>query len=104
MKASVGRMKYPDNHEPTKTATADSQCAFGLNRFSPYRNNPRNADSRKKANIPSMARVWPITPPANREKSDQLVPNWNSIGMPGTTPNTKLMLKILPQKRAASWY
>ena len=52
--------------------------------------------------MPSMASVWPMTPPANREKTDQLVPNWNSMGMPVTTPNTKLMPKILPQKRAAS--
>ncbi len=52
--------------------------------------------------MPSMARVCPMTPPANREKIDQLVPNWNSIGMPVTTPNTKLMPKIFPQKRAAS--
>lgn len=31
----------------------------------------------------------------------QLVPNSNSMGMPVTTPKTKLMPKILPQKRAA---
>ncbi len=32
----------------------------------------------------------------------QLVPNWNSMGMPVTTPMAKLMPKILIQKRAAS--
>src|SRR5712691_7017377 len=31
----------------------------------------------------------------------QLVPNWNSIGMPVTTPRTKLIPKIRAQKRAA---
>jgi hypothetical protein len=31
-----------------------------------------------------------------------LVPNWNSIGMPVTTPMTKVMAKILPQNRAAT--
>ena len=36
------------------------------------------------------------------EKRAQLVPNWNSIGMPVTTPNAKLMPKICAQKRAAS--
>ena len=51
-----------------------------------------------------MARVCPITPPAKREKCDQLVPNWNSIGMPVTTPMAKLMPKILAQKRAALSY
>ena len=49
-----------------------------------------------------MASVCPITPPAKREKCDQLVPNWNSIGIPVTTPMTKLMPKILAQKRAAA--
>src|SRR5215475_1184062 len=75
IQASVATMKNPDSHEPKKTATADHQCAFGLRRFSPYRNKPRNADSRKNANMPSMASVCPITPPANREKCDQFVPN-----------------------------
>ena len=32
-----------------------------------------------------------MTPPAYREKLAQLVPNWNSIGMPVTTPIAKLM-------------
>ena len=45
-----------------------------------------------------------MTPPANLEKCDQLVPNWNSIGMPVTTPKTKLMPKIFAQKRAAWSY
>ncbi len=40
--------------------------------------------------------------PVTRAKEDQLVPNWNSMGMPVTTPMTKLTAKILPQKRAAS--
>ena len=48
--------------------------------------------------MPSMASVWPITPPANREKCDQLVPNWNSIGMPVTTPNHKIDAKNLCPK------
>jgi hypothetical protein len=48
-----------------------------------------------------MAKVCPMTPPAKREKWDQLVPNWNSMGMPVTTPIAKLMPKILAQKRAA---
>jgi hypothetical protein len=32
-----------------------------------------------------MARGMPMTPPVRRENSDQLVPNWNSMGMPVTT-------------------
>src|SRR5579862_1812388 len=94
-------MKKPESQEPRNTATADHQWALGLRRFSPYRNNPRKADSKKKANMPSMARVCPMTPPAKRENKDQLVPNWNSMGIPVTTPMTKLMPKMRAQKRAA---
>jgi len=50
-----------------------------------------------------MASVWPMMPPAKVEKRAQLVPNWNSIGMPVTTPTAKLMPKIRIQKRAASF-
>src|SRR6266496_2535932 len=75
IQASVATMKNPESHEPRNTAIADHQCARGLSRFSPYRNKPRKADSRKKANIPSIASVCPITPPAKREKCDQFVPN-----------------------------
>src|SRR5512132_129599 len=63
IQASVATIKYPDSHEPKKTAKADHQCAFWLSRFSPKRNRPRNADSRKNANVPSMANVCPMTPP-----------------------------------------
>ena len=42
-----------------------------------------------------------MTPPDSRAKRAQLVPNSNSIGMPVTTPKTKLMAKMRPQKRAA---
>jgi hypothetical protein len=51
-----------------------------------------------------MARGMPMTPPVRRENSLQLVPNWNSMGMPVTTPRRKLMAKILAQKRAATSY
>ncbi len=49
-----------------------------------------------------MTSGWPMTPPVSLENRDQLVPNWNSIGIPLTTPITKLSPKILAQKRAAS--
>jgi len=52
--------------------------------------------------MPSIASVVPTTPPANSEKRDQLVPNWNSMGMPVTTPTAKLIPKIRTQKRAAA--
>ncbi len=43
-----------------------------------------------------------MTPPANWLKRAQLVPNWNSIGMPVTTPSAKVTPKMRAQKRAAS--
>ena len=75
----------------------------GPSRCSPKTSRPRKLDSRKNANSPSIASVWPMTPPAYRENAAQLVPNWNSIGMPVTTPTAKLMPKIRIQNRAASF-
>ncbi len=49
-----------------------------------------------------MPRVWPMTPPESWEKRAQLVPNWNSRGIPVTTPTAKLMPKMRIQKRAVS--
>src|SRR3954470_4212769 len=48
--ASVTMMKYPKSHEHTKTMNPANQCPHCLRRFSPKRNNPRNADSRKNEN------------------------------------------------------
>src|ERR1017187_3811774 len=78
--------KAPD---PRKTRTPASQCLLGPSFFSPNKNRPRKLDSMKNENTPSMASVCPITPPADFEKRAQLVPNWNSIGMPVTTPMAK---------------
>ena len=54
--------------------------------------------------MPSIASVCPMTPPEYFEKFAQLVPNWNSIGMPVTTPTAKFSPKILAQNRAAIAY
>ena len=42
-----------------------------------------------------MARLWAMMLPANAENCAQLVPNWNSSGMPVTTP----MMKLTPNSR-----
>ena len=51
--------------------------------------------------MPSIASGCPTTEPLRSENVAQFVPNWNSIGMPVTTPAAKLIAKILVQKRAA---
>ena len=43
-----------------------------------------------------------MTPPAWPENCAQLVPNWNSMGMPVTTPTAKLSPKMRIQNRAAA--
>jgi len=85
---------------PRKTIREENQCIRCPKRSSPKRNKPTNADSRKNAKAPSIARVWAMMSPAKREKAAQLVPNWNSRGMPVTTPITKVTAKILAQNRA----
>jgi len=95
-------MNPPDAHVPSQTITAENQCIRCPKACSPNRKRPRKTDSRKNAKVPSMARVWPMMSPADAEKRAQLVPNWNSSGMPVTAPTTNVMAKILAQKRAAS--
>ncbi len=45
-----------------------------------------------------------MTPPVFAENCAQLVPNWNSIGTPVTTPIAKERPKMRIQKRAASFH
>ena len=45
--------------------------------------------------------VWPTTGPAKCENLAQFVPNWNSIGIPVTTPVAKVTAKMRAQNRAA---
>ncbi len=48
-----------------------------------------------------MASGCPITAPLSAENVAQFVPNWNSMGIPVTTPTAKLIAKILVQNAAA---
>src|SRR5580693_9562179 len=97
--ASVATIKNPDSHDPSQTRNAAHQCPTRPSFFSPNKNNPRKLDSRKNENTPSIARVCPMTPPAVFENAAQLVPNWNSIGIPVTTPSAKLIPRIRAQNR-----
>src|SRR5580700_1119029 len=62
--ASVAMMKNPDSQDPRRTSIAEARCHLGPSHFSAYRNNPTKEDSRKNEMTPSMASVWPTTPPA----------------------------------------
>jgi len=73
--SSVLRHEEARQPDPNQTAIADSRWRAGPSRFSPSRNRPRNVLSRKKLNIPSIARVWPITPAVLLENMAQFVPN-----------------------------
>ena len=75
MNALVATMKNPEIHDPANTAKAENQCILGLSFLWPKRKRPRKEDSRKKAKVPSMARVWPMTPPVASENRAQFVPN-----------------------------
>src|SRR6185437_12849419 len=78
IQALVTMMKNPEIQEPSHTITAEPQCPKADKRFSPKRNRPRNADSRKNAKTPSIASGWPITPPVTRENCD----SWCRTGIP----------------------
>ena len=102
MKAFVATMKKPESQLPTSSATAAAKCPRRPSRRSPQTSRARKLDSRKKAKSPSIASVCPMTPPVRAEKAAQLVPNWNSIGTPVTTPMANERPKMRIQKRAAS--
>ena len=58
-----------------------------------------NEDSGTNANNPSIAGVWPTAPPTQLENLAQLVPNWNSGGIPVTTPKVTLTAKTFVRNR-----
>src|SRR6202040_3223993 len=75
IQALVATMKYPESHEPSQTRKAAHQWPMRPSLFSPNKSKPRKVDSRKNEKMPSIANVWPITPPAALEKAAQFVPN-----------------------------
>ncbi len=61
---------------------------------------PTKPASSMKAIAPSKPRMLPMNWPVNCENGPQFVPNWNSIGMPLTTPTAKFSNSSFAQKRA----
>src|SRR5579859_789573 len=71
---------------PKPTMKAATKCAQGGTSLRPNNSTPRNAASRKKAVSPSYANSGPTTFEVASAKRLQLVPNWNGMTMPETTP------------------
>ncbi len=92
------RIQKAESVVPTATASAETRCTPGLTRFMPKSMIPRNVASRKKAvkisydsRGPAMAPTWFMYP-------GQLVPNWNDMVMPVTTPIANVSAKTFTQR------
>jgi len=73
--ASVAMMQNPESHEPAHTATAEASAISGEFLFGKQKESQEGALQERKLNIPSIAIVWPIRPPAALENHAQLAPN-----------------------------
>ena len=89
---------------PTQTITVEKKCAFLPTLFQPHRDIARNVDSIKKANTASIASGLPNTSPTKVEYIGQLVPNWNTITIPVTTPTANIIPKSFRKNFAAFKY
>src|SRR2546430_6159931 len=101
IQALEAMIKAPEAHVPSHTMKDENQCIFCPKTCSPNKKMPWKADSMKKAKAPSIASVCAMISPAKTEQRAQLVPNWNSMGIPVTTHMMKVMAKILDQMPAA---
>ena len=70
------RIQVDEINVPTATAQVDTKCRPGPTFCMPKSITPRKPASRKNAVSTSYASSGPVTPPAKRENSLQLVPNW----------------------------
>src|SRR6266540_1414518 len=91
------RIQNDENSVPTATMAAAKKWAHGGTSLRPNRRTPRKLASRKKAVRPSYAIKGPTTFAAVSEKRLQLVPNWNGMTIPETTPRPNEMAKIRVQ-------
>src|SRR4029079_4609481 len=91
------RIQKEENSVPSATMLAATTCAQRGTRSRPNRSTPRKAASRKKAVSPSKAKSGDNTLAVASAYRLQLVPNWNGMTMPVTTPIPKEIEKILIQ-------
>ena len=86
--------------EPSATMPVANRCTPFGTRPQPNIMTPMKPASSMKAMAPSKPRMLPMNWPEWCENGAQLVPNWNSRGIPLTTPTAKFSTSNLLQKRA----
>src|SRR5699024_3805872 len=80
-----------DKTEPIATSQIEARWVFFPKRSQPNTQMPKNVDSKKKANNPSIASEGPTASATDLEQSDQYIPNSNSCKIPVTTPTARLI-------------
>ncbi len=80
------RIQNVDNSVPSATISAAKKWTHCGTRSRPNSSTPRKPASRKNAVRPSYAINGPEMSAVASEKRLQLVPNWNGMTMPETTP------------------
>src|SRR5262245_19470509 len=97
MQLLADRIQNVENNVPIATIRAAKKCAHVGTSLRPTNRTPRKPASRKKAVKPSYANSGERTSPAADAYRLQLVPNWNGMMRPVTTPMPNAMAKILVQ-------
>ena len=80
------RIQNVENSVPAATIRPEKKCSHAGTSLRPNRSTPRNEASRKNAVSPSYARSGASTLAVVSENRLQLVPIWNGMTMPDTTP------------------
>ncbi len=80
------RIQNAESKVPIATSTVAAMCTQAGTRFMPNSMTPRKVASRKNAVSTSNASSGPAMLPTRFMKPGQLVPNWNDMVMPVTTP------------------
>jgi len=83
---------------PLATITEAKKCAHCGTSLRPKSMMPRNPASRKNAVSPSYPSSGAVTLAVASANSLQLVPNWNGMTIPDTTPMPNDTAKIFTQK------
>jgi len=87
-----------ENVVPSATIGGREQIDHGGTRLRPKMRTPKKLASSMKAVKVSYIRRGPWIGPDILDSSLQLVPNWNAITIPDTTPNPNAKPNILSQK------